>query len=589
MHSVLTRRCLSALAFAVTLLALLGAAPQIGAQGGEPQYFAIRGAKIVPVSGPPLENATVVMAHGVIKAIGKDVAIPPDAWIIEGKGLIVYPGLFDSFTDVGLPAAAPAPGSASEGAGGGRRAPPTGEISRGPEDRPGTTPWRSAADELTLSDKRIESWRNGGFTTVVSAPKGGMFPGQASVLDLAGDRASEMVVKTPVAFPVSLQPSGGFGNFPGSLMGALAYVHQVWIDTDWSAQAQAMYEKYPHGVARPRYDRTEAVLGEAIEDHTLVLIPANNSVQLRRALQLVDVWKLNDEDHVDGAIYGGQMSYEVAPEIAAKKIPVLVNLKWPEAQKDTDPDDKPSLRTLRFRDKAPSSPAALAKEGVPFAFYSGGITAPKDILKAAKKSIDAGLAPDAALRALTLTPAEIYRVADRLGSIENGKIANLVVTDGDLFDEKTKIKMVFVDGKRFEPREPEKPKDPPKGNITGKWKLTYTTPEGPEESTLDVEMATDGTLSGTTTSKHDTGSILSGYLSVDKFSYTINIPIESNTTNVVFSGTFDGSTLKGNIDVMGYSIEFTGTKPTAQATAATAASVLQSRRSKDSSSIGGAL
>jgi hypothetical protein len=563
MRSVLARRCLLALAFAVTLL--LAAAPQMRAQGGEPQYFAIRGAKVVPVSGPPLENATVVIARGVITAIGKDVAIPPDAWVIEGKGLTVYPGLFDAFTDVGLPTAAPAPGSEGAAGGGGRRAAPTGEISRGPEDRPGTTPWRSAADEVSLSDKRIETWRNGGFTTVVSAPKGGMFPGQASVLDLAGDRASEMVVKTPVAFPLSLQPSGGFGNFPGSLMGALAYVHQVWIDTDWSAQAQAMYEKYPHGVARPRYDRTEAVLGEAIEDHTLVLIPANNSVQLRRALQLVDVWKLDDEDHVDGAIYGGQMSYEVAPEIAAKKIPVLVNLKWPEAEKDTDPDDKPSLRTLRFRDKAPSSPAALAKEGVPFAFYSGGITAPKDILKAAKKSIDAGLAPDAALRALTLTPAEIYRVADRLGSIENGKIANLVVTDGDLFDEKTKIKFIFVDGKRFEAREPEKPKDAPKGNLTGKWKLTYTTPEGPEESTLDVEMATDGTLSGTTTSKHGTGSIISGYLSAEKFTFTINLPIEGNPTDVVFTGTFDGSTLKGTIDVMGYSIEFTGTKPTAHA------------------------
>jgi hypothetical protein len=582
MRSVLARRCVFALAFAFTFFALLAAAPQMRAQGGEPQYFAIRGAKVVPVSGPSLENATVVIAHGVITAIGKDVAIPPDAWIIEGKGLIVYPGLFDSFTDVGLPAApAPAPGGAGEG--GGRRAAPTGEISRGPEDRPGTTPWRSAADEVSLSDKRIETWRNGGFTTVVSAPKGGMFPGQAAVLDLAGDRASELVVKTPVAIPVSLQPSGGFGNFPGSLMGALAYVHQVWIDTDWSAAALAIYEKNPRGVARPRYDRTEAVLGEAIEDHTLVLIPANNSIQLRRALELADRW------NVVGVIYGGQMAYEVAGEIGAskRKMPVLVNLKWPEAEKDTDPDERPSLRTLRFRDKAPSSPAALAKAGVPFAFYSGGITAPKDILKAAKKSIDAGLAPDAALRALTLTPAEIFGVADRTGSIETGKIANLVVADGDLFEEKTKIKMVFVDGKRFETHEPEKPKDPPKGNMTGKWKLEYTSPEGPEESTLDLEMATDGTLSGTTTSKRGTTSIISGYLSVDKFSFTINIPIEGNPTDVVFSGTFDGTTLKGNIDVLGYSIEFTGTKPTAQA-AATAESGLKSRTTNESSVAGGA-
>ena len=591
MRSVLARRCLSALAFAVTLLALLAAAPQMRAQGGEPQYFAIRGAKVVPVSGPPLENATVVMAHGVITAIGRDVTIPPDAWIIEGKGLTVYPGLFDSFTDVGLPSAAPAPGAASEGGGGGRRAAPTGEVSRGPEDRPGTTPWRSAADEVSLSDKRIESWRNVGFTTVVSAPKGGMLPGQAAVLDLAGDRVGEMVVKAPVAFPVSLQPSGGFGNFPGSLMGALAYVHQVWIDTYWSAVAQAMYEKNPRGVARPRYDRTEAVLGEAVEEHMLVLIPANNSVQLRRALELVDKWQLDHGDHVDGVIYGGQMGYEVAGEIGARKqrIPVLVNLKWPEGEKDADPDEKPSLRTLRFRDKAPSSPAALAKAGVPFAFYSGGITAPKDIIKAAKKSIDAGLAPDAALRALTLTPAEIYRVEDRLGSIENGKIADLVVTDGDLFDEKTKIKMVFVDGKRFEPREPEKPKDPPKGNITGKWKLVYTTPDGPEESTADLEMASDGSLSGTMTSKRGTGNIISGYLSADKFSFTINIPIEGNPTDVVFTGTFDGISLKGSIDAMGYTIEFTGTKPTARAATATATSALQCRTSNDSSVHGGAL
>jgi hypothetical protein len=579
MRSVFARLCPLALAFAVTLLTLLAITPRMSAQGGEPQYFAIRRARIVPVSGPPVENATVVMAHGVITAIGKDVAIPPDAWVVEGKGLTVYPGLFDSFTDVGIPAATPASGGSGEG---GPRRPPTQEVSRGPEDRPGTTPWRSAADEVGLSDKRIDSWRNAGFTTVVSAPKGGMFPGQASLLDLAGDRASELVVKTPVAIPVSLQPSGGFGNFPGSLMGALAYVHQVWIDTDWSTRAQTVYDKNPRGVARPPYDHTESVLAEALEDHALVLIPANNSIQLLRALQLVDVWR------VSGVIYGGQMAYEVAGEIGAKKVPVLVNLKWPEAEKDADPDEKPSLRTLRFRDKAPSSPAALAKAGVKFAFYSGGITAPKDILKAAKKSIDAGLAPDAALRALTITPAEIYGVSDRLGSVETGKIANLVVTDGDLFNEKTKIKLVFVDGKRFEVREPEKPKEPPQGNMTGKWKLAYTTPDGPEESTADVEMASDGSLSGSLTSHRGTGNIISGYLSVDKFSFTVNIPIEGNPTDVVFTGSFDGTSLKGSIDAMGYTLEFTGVKPTADA-AATAAFILPIRISQDSSVAGGAL
>jgi len=116
----------------------------------------------------------------------------PEAWVIDGKGLTVYPGLFDSFTDVGIPPRhcehEGVPRRSSEGA-------------RGPEDRPYSSPWRSAADEVSMSDKRIETWRSGGFTTVVSSPKGGIFPGQAAVLDLAGERAGDLVVKSPVAIP----------------------------------------------------------------------------------------------------------------------------------------------------------------------------------------------------------------------------------------------------------------------------------------------------------------------------------------------------------------------------------------------------
>jgi hypothetical protein len=533
--------------------ALLGSARAV-AQGGEPQYFAIRGATVVPVSGPRLENATVIISHGVIKAVSKDAVVPDEAWVIEGKGLVVYPGFIDSFTDVGIPPAL----APSSGEGGSHAQPP---ISHGPEDRPGATPWRSGADEASLSDKRVETWRSAGFTTVISAPKGGMFPGQAALLDLAGERNGDMVVKSPVAIPVSLQPVGSFSSFPGSLMGSLAYVRQVWLDTDWSTKAQAVYKKNPRGVARPSYDRTEEALANAL-DHALVLIPANNAIQIRRAFELSERW------HVNGVLYGGQMSYEVANEIAAKKLPVLVDLKWPEADKDADPDDVPSLNTLRFRDRAPSSPAALAKAGVKFAFYSGAITAPKDMLKAAKKSIDVGLSPDAAIRAFTLSPAEIFGVADRLGSIENGKIANLIVTDGDIFDEKTKIKFVFVDGLKFTVREPEKPKDPPKGDLTGKWKLSYTTPQGPEESTAEIVMASDGSLSGTLTSTRGTANIISGYLSTDKFSFTVNIPIEGSPSDVLFTGTFDGTSMKGSISVQGFETEFTGTKPGVRETTA---------------------
>ncbi len=253
--------------FAAWLLLLCAA--RINAQGGEPRSFAIRGAKIVPVSGPVLEDATVVVTRGVIVAVGKDVAVPADAWVIEGKGLTVYPGFIDGFTDVGIAAAQ----GGNEGGGRQGSSASAAAISRGPEDRPATTPWRNAADEINLSDLRIESWRSAGFTTTVSAPKGGMFPGQAAVLDLEGERTGNLVVKGPVAVPVSLQAPGGFRSYPGSLMGSIAYVRQVWLDANWSTLAEAVYEKNPKGVERPMYDRTNATLAEAIGKHELVLLP----------------------------------------------------------------------------------------------------------------------------------------------------------------------------------------------------------------------------------------------------------------------------------------------------------------------------
>lgn len=530
-------------------------APAVWGQGGEPRTFAIRGAKVVPVSSAPIENATVVVSRGIITAVGTNVTIPPDAWTIEGKGLTVYPGLIDGFTDVGV-AAAPAP--ASTGDSGAR---PQPAISRGPEDRPATSPWRIAADEVNPTDPRVETWRSAGFTTVIAAPKNGMFPGQASVLDLGGERAGDLVVKSPVAIPVSLQAPGGFRSFPGSVMGGIAYVRQVWLDTNWDTQAGAAYEKNPRGLERPKYDRTDAALAAALSKHAVVLIPGSTSLQIRRSLRLIEEWKLN------AVLYGAQMSYDVAPEIAARKLPVLVDLKWPEAEKDSDPEVVPSLRTLRFRDRAPSSPAALGKAGVKFAFYSGGIAAPKDILPAVKKSIDAGLSPEAALRALTLSPAEIFGVADTLGSIENGKIANLIVTDGDLFDKKTKVKIVFVDGRKYEVRETLRPSEPPKGDLSGKWKLSFTTPQGQQEATADLTMQPDGTLTGSVVSDHGTGSVFSGWVSGEKFRFMINISIEGSSTDVVFTGTFEGTSMKGSIQAMGYNFEFTGTKPSRMAAA----------------------
>src|SRR5271168_3952245 len=182
---------------------LLSHAGRLRAEGGEPRYFAITNARVVPVSGPVLETGTVVIANGLIQSVGASVTIPPEAWVIDGKGLTVYPGLIDAGTNLGL---------AQDDDAAKKRA--AGPAASGPEDRPATTPWRVAADELKTDDKRIESWRNAGFTTALTVPEGGIFPGQATVIDLAGDRPGDYVVRPRASVPLSFKPVGGFFGFP---------------------------------------------------------------------------------------------------------------------------------------------------------------------------------------------------------------------------------------------------------------------------------------------------------------------------------------------------------------------------------------
>jgi imidazolonepropionase-like amidohydrolase len=251
---------------------------------------------------------------------------------------------------------------------------------------------------------------------------------------------------------INLRANTGRG-FPSSLMGAIGYVRQVYMDADRYTAAKSIYDKHPEGLRRPEYDRAL----EGVLQSSLVLLPAETDIEIERMVALAQELKRK------AVLYGGYEAWRAANLLKQTNTPVLVSLKYPEKARDSDPAQDEPLRVLRFRDKAPSAGAALASSGVKFAFYSDGLTNPRDLMRAVKKAVDAGLSADDAIRALTLSPAEIYGVAGRIGSIEKGKIANLVVTDGDLFAEKTKIKYVFVDGIQFEPLADEGPARPGRG------------------------------------------------------------------------------------------------------------------------------
>ncbi len=426
-----TRRLLVALALLAAPLA-----------AETPSAIAIRNARIVTVSGATLDRGTVVLRNGLIESVGASTAVPGDAWVVEGEGLTVYPGLIDALSTVGLNT--PAPAVQTTGRRGG---PPTGDpapagpIARGPEDRPLNTSYLLAADQITLADRRIESYRNLGFTSAVSFPTRGIFAGQGAVINLSGQRPSAMVIDPSAGLYLTMRPNGFGGGFPNSLMGVIAYIRQIYLDAAQYKEAKAIYAAHPAGNKRPEYDKTlEGVLAAP-----RILLPAQNPKEIHRMLGFAAELKQK------ALLYGLQEGFLATDVLKSRNAAVLLNLRWPEKAREGDPEAVESMRALEFRDKAPSTAAALAKAGVPFAFYLGGLERASEINAAVRKAIAAGLPEAGAIKALTLAPARLFGVDNRLGSIEPGKIANLVVTKGPLFEDRTEMKYVFVDGVKYEP------------------------------------------------------------------------------------------------------------------------------------------
>ncbi len=442
------------------VFALVSAVSLPAAEG--PQVFAIRNARIVPVSGPPIDKGTVVVRDGLIEAVGASVTPPSDAWIVNGEGLTVYPGLIDALSTWGLPAPITLTTTSSRSATTSTASITSASVTtpaapvtviRGPEDRPSNSSYRKAADEIVPTDRSIEAARDAGFTTAITYPTTNIFAGQGVIFDLAGDRAGSMIVNPSAGMYLSMstgtpRTAGGGAprQFPGALFGVIAYIRQIYLDADHYKLANEIYAKHPQGLQRPPYDRYL----EAVLESPRILLPASRAVEVERMVHLGQELKRST------LIYGGAEAWRAADILKQTDTPVLVSLKWPERPLTADPDNPDSLRILEMRDNAPSTPAALAKSGVKFAFYSDGIPVPRDVVRAVKKAIDAGLAPADAVRAMTLSAAEIYHVADRVGSIDKGKIANLLVTDGELFQDRTRVKYVFVDGIKYE-TSPERP------------------------------------------------------------------------------------------------------------------------------------
>jgi imidazolonepropionase-like amidohydrolase len=496
---------------------------------------------------------------GVIAAVGAAVQPPADARVIDGAGLTVYPGLIDANSSVGIGAVAAPAGDAGRGgrggAGGGRGAAgPQQQTATAPNSiHPvGLQPEVSTVDLLSADAEALSGPQSAGITTVLSIPSSGIFRGLSAVVNLGGINAQAMVVKAPIAEHIGFTPSRG-GGYPNSLLGVFSALRQTLIDAQHYGAEQAAYAKNPRGMRRPETDPSLEALQPVLSRQIPVVMEAGLEREIERALDLAKEFNLRV------IIAGGEEADKVAARLKAENVPVLISMNYPrrpQASADADPEP---LRVLRARVDAPKLAGKLQGAGVKFAFTDGGLTTWGDFLGNVGRAVENGITADQAVRALTLGAAEILGVSDRLGSIEQGKVANLTLMRGDLFGGR--VSQLFVDGNPVEIRAPATTAT---SAANGAWTITVTLDEGEKPVTLNLQQAGEqlrGTIQGALgSSQISNGSI--GPTGDVQFSATVTM--NAGTEEARFTGTINGNVIRGTVAIVGHPQgTFLGTKPDA--------------------------
>jgi imidazolonepropionase-like amidohydrolase len=530
------------------------------------QNYAVTNAKIVTVSGANIDKGTIIIRNGLIENVGVGISIPADSQVIDASGLTVYPGFFDAASGVGIAAPQNQAGR-TPGQGGGfqqQAAQPTQPQSNSNYPT-GLQPEVSAAELIKANDASVETARNGGFTTVLSVPRERIFNGQSALINTAGDSVSEMLLRSPVALHISFVPLGG--GYPTSMMGTFSALRQMFLDAQRLQAWTNAYKKEPKGMKRPESDKSLEALFPVLNREVPAAFNANTAIEIIRVLDFAKEFNLLP------IIVGGQEAWKVTDRLKASKATVLLSLNFPKRTSSNSPDADPEpLETLRFRVETPKCAARLKQAGIPFAFQSGGATA-ADFLSNAAKAVENGLSKDDALRSMTLNTAKIFDVDDRLGSIEKGKIANLVVVRGDVFDRNKAITHVFVDGKMFEQKAPvQQPGrfQRPGGSgeapassgsaLNGAWNITVEVPGQTITGTINFIQQGER-LTGNVATTLGTSDIKNGKTTPDGgFTFDTSVSFGGQNFDVTYTGKVNGNQISGTVATPQGAIPFSGTK-----------------------------
>lgn len=402
--------------------------PVAGLRDNGTGYHALVGARVVTAPGQVLTNATVVIRNGLIAAVGAGMAPPSGARVWDLKGLTVYPGFIDASADLG-----------------GDAPPQGGDV--GPTHwNPQVRAWFSTTSNAKDDTTRRTALRSLGFGAALAVPRQGLFRGTASVMSLSDAGLRDRVLRPDLVQAIGFQRSFALGGqYPNSSMGTIALMKQTFMDAEWYIRAWGAYEASGRAILPPETSEALAALGKAVKGTQAVWFETTSEEDYLRAYKLAQEYKLTPW------FRGSGEEYRLIDLLKTRTQPLVVPLAFPDAPNVSSPEAAANvtLADLRHWYLAPTNPAQLAAANVSFAITADGLPSLQQFLPNLRTAVARGLTPDKALAALTTVPAGYLGIEKTHGTIAVGKVANLVVADGDLFTEESSVRDVWVQGKAY--------------------------------------------------------------------------------------------------------------------------------------------
>ena len=448
------------------------------------QTYALTGVSIVQAPDKEPVKGTVLIKDGLIHAVGADVSIPGEAEVIDMESMYLYPGFIDGMSHTGIPKP-----KADQNQGNRSRRQGRSDAANPPNKDAGIQPERLVRDLIDPKDASIAALRKVGFTAVHVVPRGRMLPGSGALVMLSGDSPDEMILQGQSSLFGQFVTAPGV--YPGTLLGIMAKWRDLYRQAKLAQQHEQAYTQNPTGMKRPNYDRVVTAFYPILNKDFPVVFKAEKALEAYRAIAL------SEELGYALVLAGLQQGWDLTDEIQSANIPVFLSLDLPKAEKEKKESDSEEVpkemtelekeaealkeRKAKAYTQTVSQAATFAKAGIDFGLSTEGSKV-KSIQENLRTMIKHGLSEEDALAALTTHPANILGVSDIMGTVEAGKIANLVISDKPYFEEKSNVRYVFVEGNlfEFEAPKPKKKGDPDAApaKAAGTWSYTVETPQG---------------------------------------------------------------------------------------------------------------